>query len=261
MDSIYTKFGAELYDQSTEGLEHEIEFYVEEAEKSGSPVLELGCGTGRITVPVAESGIEITGLELSSDMLEVAERKVDKLPPEVGRRIELVQGDMRDFSLDRKFNLIFIPFRSFQHVLTSEEQRRSLLCIRDHLADDGRLIIEIFDPRLDLIVSHSGNLCGAVKKYREFRHPDSGNRVVIWESRKVQLADQIIDEDWIFEEYDDAGKSISRILTNFKIRYIFRWEMEYLLELCSYKPVALYGDFKRGAFKHGVEQIWVGVKK
>ncbi len=258
---IYDEFGAALYDASTDGFDNEIEFFLKEAEKSGSPILELGCGTGRILIPIAEAGFEIVGLDSAPHMLRIAEEKLNGIEPEVRNRIRLVEGDMRSFSLEQRFNLIIIPFRAFQHVLTSKEQQQSLDCIREHLEDDGRLIIDTFDPKLDLLTAHTGLLGNAVKKYKEFNHPGSGNRVVAWESRSIDLAEQIISEEWIFEEFDKDGSSVSRKSTSFQIRYIFRWEMMYLLELCGFSFEALYGDFKRGAFRHGGEQIWVVTKK
>jgi len=261
VEDIYRRFGAELYDASTEGFKNEIEFYIEEAHRSGSPTLELGCGTGRILIPIAEAGFEVVGLDSSSAMLDITRKALNDKPAEMRDRVTLVEADMQSFALERQFSLIIVPFRAFQHLLKSEEQRRSLQCIREHLNADGRLVINLFDPRLDLLVAHSGNLGSALKKYREFKHPVTGNRIIIWETRSINLTEQIIDEDWIFEELNSEGVPVSRRFTNFKIHYFFRWEMQYLLELCGFEVLELYGDFKRGAFKHGREQIWVGVKK
>src|SRR5262245_48031980 len=111
----YEQVQARYYDYTSTGLEGDLQFYVEEAQKAGSPALELGCGTGRILIPVAEAGVEIVGLDLSDDMLAIARRKVDALPEEVRGRIEIVRGDMRTFSLGRRFRLVIIPYRAFLH--------------------------------------------------------------------------------------------------------------------------------------------------
>jgi ubiquinone/menaquinone biosynthesis C-methylase UbiE len=97
----YDRLDADYYDYYSTGLEGDVEFYVAEAQKAGSPVLELGCGTGRITFPIAQAGVSIVGLDLSPSMLGVARRKLTALDLEVQSRVKLVAGDMRDFSLRR----------------------------------------------------------------------------------------------------------------------------------------------------------------
>src|SRR5688572_23755792 len=103
-------FIAEFYDHVVPyAARADISFYVEAAAKSGGPVLELGCGTGRILIPTARSGIEIAGLELSVGMLEACRRRLQAEPPEVRGRVSLQRGDMRDFDLGRSFRLVTIP--------------------------------------------------------------------------------------------------------------------------------------------------------
>ena len=106
----YSGVRAKLYDARISGRDDEdMGFYVEEAEKSGSPILEVACGTGRVLIPVAEAGLEVVGLDSSSDMLALAKEKVLELATPIQDRIELVEGDMRGFSLGRTFRTILIP--------------------------------------------------------------------------------------------------------------------------------------------------------
>ena len=260
MTSLYGSV-VSFYDYFAAGLTGDVQFYVEEAEKAGSPVLELGCGTGRILIPVAESGTNIVGLDNSPDMLSIARQKVSNLSADAQKRIELVEGDMRSFSLGRqRFKLIMIPYRAFLHLMTSEDQRQSLTCIREHLADGGRLVLNMFDPRLDIIAEHMGPLGAAVKKVDEFTHPDTGHKVLVWGSRKYDPLNQTNEQYFIFEELDDAGKVISKTYSLINLRFVYRYEMQHLLELCGYRIEALYGDFQRGPFQYGGEQIWIACK-
>ncbi len=256
----YDRADAAFYDYCATGLEGDVQFYIEEARKAGSPVLELGCGTGRILIPVAEAGISIVGLDRAPTMLSIASQKIARLNVETQRRIELVEGDMRDFSLGRRFKLATIPYRAFLHLLTSEDQRQALGCIREHLIDNGRLVFNFFDPRLDIIAAHFGSLGAAMKKDREFVHPDTGHRVILWDTRQYDPERQLIEEYFIFEELDHGGRLVSKTYSPLTLRYIYRYEMQYLLELCGYKIEALYGDFQRGPFRYGGEQIWVARK-
>lgn len=253
----YDKIDASFYDHYSLGIPGDVDFYVEEARRAAGEVLELGCGTGRILIPIAQAGIPIVGVDRSVDMLGRAKKKVLELPPKIRQGIKLIRGDMRDFELGREFNLIIIPFRAFLHLLTSEDQRQALLNIREHLADGGRLIINNFDPRLDIIAAHDGPLGGALKKDDEFIHPETKRHVVVWDSRQYDPGDQTVDQLFIYEELDDEGRSLSRVFSTYTLRYLYRFEMQYLLELSGYTVEALYGDFKRGPFRYGGEQIWV----
>src|SRR5205814_3458286 len=110
----------------------------------GDPILELGCGTGRITMALAEAGKRITGLDLSGRMLERAVKKRAELRVEARERVHLMQGDMARFDLGEKFRLVIIPFRPFQHLLEVRQQVDCLDCARKHLAPGGRLILDVF---------------------------------------------------------------------------------------------------------------------
>ena len=85
-------------------------------------------------------------------MLAIAERKSAALPVAAKRRLTLVSQDMTELALDRRFGCIFVAFRSFQHLLTVDLQRRALAAMRRHLAPDGRLALHLFDPQLELLI-------------------------------------------------------------------------------------------------------------
>ena len=256
----YERMDAELYDTYATGIEGDLDFYLEEAKNAGSPVLELGCGTGRILIPIAQAGIDIVGLDRSAKMLSIAKEKITHLPEKIQNHIQLIQADMRDFSLDRGFNLILIPFRAFLHLLTGEDQRLALERIHKNLVEGGFLALNIFDPSISIIAAHMGSLGQARKKITAFKHPESGNTIIQWDSRRYDLENQIIDEYFIFEEVNEDGVVQSTTYSPLKLRFIYRYEMQYLLELSGFKIEALYGDFKRGPFQHGGEQVWLARK-
>ncbi len=252
---------ANLYDHTLgraelEGERGDVAFYVQEARQAGSPVLELACGTGRVLIPIAHAGVPVVGLDSSPAMLATARKKVARLREATRQCIELVEGDMRSFSLDRRFDLVIIPFRSFLHLMTPADQRRALGRIREHLTDDGRLVFNIFDPRLDMIASHLGHRGHPLEKESEFTHPETGRQVVEWVRRRYDAANQTIDEERILEELD-GGQVVSRTPATLALRWVYRYEMEHLLELSGFAVEALYGGFDRGPFHHGGEQVWV----
>jgi SAM-dependent methyltransferase len=253
----YDHIDAELYDRYARGLPGELEFYIEEACRAGGPVLELGCGTGRILLAAAEAGAEVVGIDRSPAMLEVLRSKLAALPDEARKRVEALEADMRSLDLGRRFARVFIPYRAFLHLLNDGEQRLALQCIHRHLAPDGQLIFNVFDPDLEIIAAHRGELGGAMKRAAEFAHPRSGNRVILWDTRHYQLEQQILDQYFIFEELDREGHSQQRTFSRLILRYVHRFEMQHLLELCGFEVVALFGDFRRGPFHAGGEQVWV----
>src|SRR5271163_949957 len=115
---LYDSVIADFYDTSplVARRTQDIQFYCDSAENYGGPILELGCGTGRITMPLAQRGQQITGLDISQKMLERAAEKRDALSAEQRDRVRLVQADMTKFDLGEQFPLIIIPFRPFQHL-------------------------------------------------------------------------------------------------------------------------------------------------
>ena len=235
------------------GLDGDVEFYVEEAGRCGGPVLELGCGSGRVALPTGASGIDIVGLDRSQELLALARSKSAGR----GDRTSFVRADMTSFSLRQRFNLVTIPYRTFQHLIAVADQVQTLRCIHDHLVDDGLLIFDTFDPHQDLVAE---GWSSGMKKDTDFIHPTTGNRVVVWYDREYDPQLQLIEQELIFEELGRNGTSMSRSCRRLTLRFTARWEMEYLLERSGFCLEALYGDFQGGEFPGYGEQIWVARK-
>jgi SAM-dependent methyltransferase len=150
LENLYAN-SAKLYDADNRSVfSDDVPFYLDRATKLDGKVLELACGTGRITIPLAEQGIQIWGLDYSNPMLDVLKEKIDKLPSKIQKSIHTVHGDMTDFILTERFKLIFIPFRSFQSLETDEQASNCLACARNHLEDDGTFIINVFKPTKEI---------------------------------------------------------------------------------------------------------------
>ena len=256
----YTGESAVYYDHVATGVDGDVGFYVEEARSDGSPVLELGCGTGRILIPMAAAGLEVVGLDASHDMLMIARNKLEVLPPEVRRRVQLVESDMRRFAVDRSFSLVTIPYRAFLHNLDVEDQLQTLRRVREHLSDNGRLIFNVFDPKVQNLAAGTWSM--PASRRREFVHPRSGNRVTIKEEFTYDLERQMVVGAFVFDESNTTtGKIVETIRSPLTLRYVFRYEMEHLLALAGFRIDALFGDFKRGPFHAGGEQIWLASRR
>ena len=238
----------------------DVEFYLEEIRRAGSPVLELGCGTGRLLEPIAREGFNVVGLDRAPSMLKIARAKVAMLPPDVSALIEIVDGDMRANALNRQFKLAIIPYRAFLHLLTVQDHRAALASIHEHLEDGGRLAFNIFDPDLEMIVERSSDIGDALTRLTECETPETGRKIVVWDSRRYDLERQIVTEYRIFEELNPDGVVVKKTYTLLALRWVYRYEMEHLLELCGFEVEALYGNFMRGPYTPEAEQVWVARK-
>ncbi len=148
---------AQFYDHVYRTRSHkDDDYYANLAKGEGAgPVLELGCGTGRILILTAREGLDVTGIDLSEDMLEILRSKLADEPEEVQARTQVVPADIRDFDLETRFELITVPVRPFQHLITVEDQLACLTCAHRHLEPGGRLALDVFDPNLGFFVDVS----------------------------------------------------------------------------------------------------------
>jgi SAM-dependent methyltransferase len=245
--ALYDSIIADYYDASplVANRKQDLAFYLETAAASHGPVLELGCGTGRIAIPIAQSGLHVTGLDISQKMLERAEQKRSSLAPKRRDLLRLIRGDMTSFELREQFPLIIIPFRPFQHLLSVEAQLNCLTCTRRHLADGGRLVMDFFQT--DAARIHDPKFLEAhfVAEYKM-----SGARKVRLFERIAAFhrAEQCNDVEMTFEVTQPGGQ-VDRHVFAFTFRYFFRYEVEHLLARCGFRLLETFGDFDRSPLK------------
>jgi len=245
--ALYDSVIADFYDTSplVAGRAQDVKFYREAAATYGGPILELGCGTGRITMPLAETGKRITGLDISQKMLDRAEQKRAALNAEQREGVRLVQGDMTRFELRKQFPLIIIPFRPFQHLMTIDEQLQCLACVRRHLATGGRLILDFFQ-------TDAGRMHDPIFLDEHFvaEYEIAGRRKVRLTERIAAFhrAEQRNDVEMAFAVTDPAGRQ-HRSVFAFTFRYFFRYEVEHLLARSGFRVTELFGDFDRSPLR------------
>jgi SAM-dependent methyltransferase len=259
-NTLYDSFIAEYYDESplVRGRLQDVAFYCEAAREFGDPILELGCGTGRITMALAEDGKRVTGLDLSERMLEHAVKKRASVFVEARERVHLVQGDMAHFDLGEKFRLIIIPFRPFQHLLEVQKQMDCLNCVRKHLAPSGRLILDVFQTDAERMHDPIHMREASVTEYKtaDDREVKISERVAAF-----HRAEQINDVEMIFSVVHPGGRK-ERLVFAWPLRYFFRYEIEHLLARCGFQVTALYGDFDQTTIRDdSPEMIFVAEKQ
>ena len=218
--------------------EVETSFYVDLARESGGPVLEIGVGTGRLAIPAASAGVNVTGLDLSQAMLDRADAKLRRNLPLTGT-LSLVRADMREFDLGKSFPLVTIPSNTLLLALSQENQLRTLRCAARHLERDGRLVFDVFIPGPDLLADRETTpfVWGATA------HPDTGNVVVMSAMSRTDGASQINRETQFFVEYDRAGRIIRRAELPIDLRYLFAAECHALIEQAGLVAENVLGGF------------------
>lgn len=237
---------AEFYDYITPYRKREdVSFYVEQAQHARGPVLEIGCGTGRVLLPSARAGAEIMGMDASASMLSQCRAQLARESAAVQRRVQLVEGDMRSFDLAQQFRLITLPFRPFQHLLTVVEQLACLQCIHRRLVSEGKFIFDVFNPLLTTLVSEE--VFAESEPEPEFVMPD-GRKV----SRRFRLTArdhirQVNDVELIHYVTHPDGRT-ERLVHAFAMRYFFRFELEHLLARAGFIVEALYGNYDKTPF-------------
>ena len=259
MASEYRGFAAQMYDIVHSGPEGDIEFYLRMAKRYGPTVLDVGCGTGRTLLPLLEAGYDAYGLDLSPDMLEVANSKIDNLKGISNTSQRLIKGDMSRFSLDRSFNLIICTLFSFEELVEPEIQRAALRCIYEHLAPGGAFVVHLARPNAQRFAEFFDSPM-VMQIVSEVTNPATSNTVLVFRGQSVNPYTQIVDWRHAFEEVDDTNKVVRKVYGTAQTRYTTRFEMSYLLELAGFSDLTLYGDFSNSPFEVLDTQIWVALK-
>jgi SAM-dependent methyltransferase len=220
----------EIYDLENKSFEPDGPFYLALARRTGGPALEIGCGTGRVTIPIAEQGIPITGLDIAPAMLERAKEKAAHLA------LHWIQADARNFHLDTPFQLIFAAAGVFQHFLERADQEAALARIREHLAPKGLFAFDVIFPQPALLITDE-------TEHNWFSYTDgSGRKVQVSGTEHYDPVRQIKTETAYRRWRDGEGREITRCAP-LTLRYFFPQEMEALLQRNGFAIGECYGDW------------------
>ncbi len=236
-------------DYAALGRDADVPFYVDVARESGGPVLEMGCGTGRILLPVARAGVRIHGIDLSADMLGRLEAKLAGELPEVRSRVSFAQGDIRTADAGGPFSVVTAPFGVAQLLLAREDQRAWLRNVRRHLRPGGALCFDVFQPNFSYLVEPRGPYTDVDRT-----DPATGRR-----TRRIartvphnELQRIDVEFHWLVEEEGRTAETGATL----QLRWFTRGELENLLELEGFEITDYWGSFSREPFGEGAaEQI------
>jgi len=233
---------ARFYDWIYEGITEDIPFYLHAAREHGSPVLELACGTGRITIPLAREGFEVIGLDLSAEMLRIAQEKLSEERPEVRARVRLIEADMSDFALHETVSLAFIPAASLFHVHANEQRSSCLSCITRHLKPGGGVIVDLIPA--DRMANQT---VGETQEFRRSVSPLTG--LLTRQLGKLSIereAQRVTVEHTYVEQLPDGSER--RYLFVEDYTWLTEDQMRGLLAEAGFVNVEVFGDYEREPF-------------
>lgn len=230
MGSLYDSI-ASLYDAWSVSVTEDVPFYVEEARRSGGPVVELAVGTGRIAVPIAQAGIRLIGVDSSEGMLEVCRARAREAGVE--ELLDLRLGDLLEPPVAERVPLVICPFRSLLHMEDRAQRRRALESAHELLLPEGRLIFDVFEPSAEDIAETNGR----------------------WLERELGI--------WERADWDTATRTLTLSVrtadarTTMQLAWCSPEEWRELLVETGFTVDARYGWFDRRPYDGGEDCVWV----
>lgn len=241
-DSDYPSahFGAfpENVDDVTEyqGVRHDVERYIEIAREAGGPILELCCGTGRVAIPLAQAGFDVTGVDLNGGFLDTCRHNLDGEPAEVRSRVRVVGADVTSLDLgDERFPLIICAFNSLLAILDADAQIRALQSARRHLAAGGRLVVDVVNP---LVLDLKGN--DRPRPFFTRRNTQTGRTYTRFAMNSPLDATQCQRLHGWYDEVDEDGHVLRKYYA-MRWRAIFRYELELMMRLAGLEIETIAG--------------------
>jgi ubiquinone/menaquinone biosynthesis C-methylase UbiE len=243
-----------LYDLDERGIvKDDIPFYLDYAKQTGGQILEVACGTGRVTIPLARAGYRITGFDLSINMLNQLRSKLQAEQDKTKDRIEIFQADMTNFNFGKKFPFIMIPFRAFQLLADHNQQLDCLDRIKDHLTDDGIFILNVFKPYSILDESW---VQPEVEDW-SLIDPKTGLKVRRTHvRRKIDIKEQVTYPELKYYVEDDEGKE-NCYIEKLAMKYYYEEQLRKLLISRGFNITEQFGYYDKRSINDGPEMIFI----
>ncbi|GAB4568785.1 MAG: class I SAM-dependent methyltransferase [Anaerolineae bacterium] len=242
---------ARYYDAENAFKTEDLPFYSELAAQVEGPILDVGSGTGRVVLHLAQEGYRVYGIEPSAAMLARAEAKLTVLP-DVRARVTMTQGEIMTYDPPEAFALILVSYHAFMHLRTVDEQLAALTRFRNWLLPEGLVVIDL--PNAGHLFATPDD--GSVILERTFVEPESGHLVMQQSVSDLDGAEQLMHITWIYDEIAADGV-LKRTVAPLTLHYYFPAEMTLLLRLADLQRVAFYGDYEFSPFEDGTPRMIV----
>ena len=216
----------------------DIAFFLREAQQAGGPVLELMAGTGRVSLPLLEAGVELTCVDSSPEMLAILRRKLTAK----GLSAECVMQQVQELTLPRQYALIILPFHSFMELCTVEEQQQTLARVKAHLTPAGRFICTLHNPPVRMKAED-----GRLRLYGQY--PLQAGTLLLWGLKHYSPGNPLVTGVQLYEEYDAEGILREKSYVDTQFRLVEKEEFAALAEEAGLHVTALYGNYDRAPFE------------
>lgn len=254
---LRSHYRSDLYDLMTPSVfRGDVAWYRRLARECGGPVLELGAGTGRVTLPLAEDGVAVHALDIEADMLSGLTRKLNERPAEVRARVTVVESDMRTFQLAERFALVIAPFRALLHNLSDAEHAACFRQIREHLRPGGRFAFNVFHPSLEFMAQHAGALAGVWRHIGIFDRGD-GSYVTRADATRYDTVHRRVHSVNRYEEYAADGTLIRTSLLRLELSYLYPSDIRRLLHEAGFRSIQIWGSFEERPLQHDSDELVV----
>ncbi|MEZ4707484.1 MAG: class I SAM-dependent methyltransferase [Caldilineaceae bacterium] len=247
-ETVFDRF-ARFYDLDYREYEDDLPLVMALAQDVDGPLLELGCGTGRVLAPLAAAGYRVTGIDVSPALLDVARQKLTH--GGYMANTTLVEADMRDFDLPRKdYGFAFCMSNTFMHCASQDEQMNVLQAAYDHLRPGGLLLIDLFNPDIARLIQ----VDGLTELADTWMDPQTAAQCTKWSVRSLNLAEQLQETLFIYEEIFPDGR-VQKTLCPFTLRFLWQGEGALMLEMAGFELLEVWGDFEQNLYVDGCERL------
>jgi SAM-dependent methyltransferase len=230
---------AALYDHEYKRRREDVRHYLRLAANTRGPILELGCGTGRLLLPLVRAGYHVMGVDLSTSMLTRCRDRLAKLPDSARARAELIEGDFRHLTLRRRFSLIVCPFNAFMHLYERPDIERFLAVVKRHLQPGGLFAFDVLNPDLKWLSRDPTRRWSRTR----FRHPATGEPMMYSTDVSWDGALQIAFMRIYYESLSTGRQRRRAKVVHLSHRYFFPLELEALLHYNGFAVEQVAGDF------------------
>ncbi len=226
----------EIYDLMFDTLDFDLPYWLKVGREAGGPVLDLGCGTGRILLPLLDAGVDADGVDLHRPMLASARKKAKAK----GHRPRLTAANMNAFKTPRRYARVISAFNAFAHADTTEDQLATLRCSREHLEPGGAFVVHMSYPGPRYWAEPDGEPVMEL----EVRRPGDGRRIQMWDTRFKDVVGQRQRSEIEIREIDEAGRVAKTTGLGTSQRWVYRFELELLFRLAGYARWEFFGGFE-----------------
>lgn len=238
---------AQLYDAEHRDYDADFGLYTELARRTGGPVLEAMCGSGRVLVALAEAGFSVTGVDISAEMLAIAQQRVQAM--KLTRRVQLIQADICNSLPQGPFALAIVALNSFMHLHETEQQLGALRHVRSALKDDGLLVLDVLNPNLQVILQANNQL--VLDKTIEL---EDGGLVYKFVAQQSDPSLQLLHTTVLYDVVQANGE-LRRYSISTAMRWLYRFELEHLLARTGFVLEQMYGSYDLDEYSAESEQM------